>query len=144
MGVNTTAWFCFGGGGGCNLITHCVCMCWTEKHWWYAVLLNIACELNPPPSLPCRWLPNPVHSAGGQCNSHLSDTANCVRVSHRFLRSRPLTSSVRLPDFVQEFNDLLVQDKDNGDIQTHPAQPRNRAFVEPVAQKKSWVTKLEW
>lgn len=45
-------------------------------------------------------------------------------------------SSVCLPDFVQKLYYLLVQDKDDSDIQTHPAQPRNRAFVEPAAQRK--------
>lgn len=124
-GVNAVAWFCIK---------------WRSATWWTmwnfcarqtSALVSLILH---PPS--CRWLPNPVHSAGGQWNSRLSDTANCVYISHRSWPSRPLTSSVCLPDFVQKLYNLLIQDKDDGNIQTHPAKSRNRALVEPAAQRK--------
>ena len=39
--------------------------------------------------------------------------------------------SLGLPHVVQQLDHLLVDDEDDGHVQTHSAQPGNRAFVEP-------------
>lgn len=46
---------------------------------------------------------------------------------------RPLctsSSSVRLPDRIQDLHHLLIDDENYGHIQTHTAQPRNCPFIE--------------
>lgn len=40
------------------------------------------------------------------------------------------TPSVCLPDFVEDLHDLLVDDEDDGHVQTHSPQTRDGAFVE--------------
>jgi len=40
--------------------------------------------------------------------------------------------SVCLPDFVEDLHDLLIDDEDDGNVQTHSPQSRDGAFVEPV------------
>lgn len=52
---------------------------------------------------------------------------------------RPLctsSSSVRLPDHIQDLHHLLIDDENYGHIQTHPAQPRNCPFVETTDRHK--------
>lgn len=55
--------------------------------------------------------------------------------------SRPVctsSSSVRLPDRIQDLHHLLIDDENYGHIQTHTAQPRNCPFIETTdGQKES-------
>lgn len=51
--------------------------------------------------------------------------------SHSDGVSSLLPLSVCLPDFVEDLHDLLIDDEDDGHVQTHSPQTRDGAFVEP-------------
>lgn len=58
-----------------------------------------------------------------------------------YLLSSPCLS-LCLPNFVEDLHHLFVDDKDNSDVQTHAAQPRNRALVEPKPKqrRRKWAS----